>query len=142
MEYVIVCCEPPWTRTEPDSTFTRRFFAAGSDPVICRDHLPFSRPDEQTHVVQENGRWSRQITGSLPAAKNLRVKVESGSVRVQGGSQQTITYSISNRSYASSEDKARDELEAYKISVYLRGDTACLVANGKAAARASSPATL
>jgi DUF4097 and DUF4098 domain-containing protein YvlB len=86
-----------------------------------------TRPDEQTHVVQENGRWSRQITGSLPAAKNLRVKVESGSVRVQGGSQQTITYSISNRSYASSEEKARHELEAYKISVYLRGDTAWVV---------------
>ena len=70
-----------------------------------------TRPDEQTHVFQENGRWSRQITGSLPAAKNLRVKVDSGSVRVQGGSQQTIKYSISNRSYASSEEKARHEFE-------------------------------
>ena len=70
-----------------------------------------TRPDEQTRVFQENGRWSRQITGSMPAAKNLRVKVDSGSVRVKGGSQQTINYSISNHSYASSEEKARREFD-------------------------------
>ena len=32
------------------------------------------RPDEQTRVYQDNGKWSRQITGSLAAAKNLRVR--------------------------------------------------------------------
>jgi hypothetical protein len=83
-----------------------------------------TRSDEQTRVYQENGKWSRQITGSLAAAKNLRVKVESGLVRVAGGSQQTISYVINNHSYASSEEKARREFEAYKISVYVRGDTA------------------
>ncbi len=83
-----------------------------------------ARPDEQTRVYQENGRWSRQITGSLPAVKNLRVKVDSGVVRVVGGSQPTIHYVINNRSYASSEEKARHEFESYKISAYVRGDTA------------------
>lgn len=86
-----------------------------------------TRPDEQTRVFQEHGRWSRQITGSMPAAKVLRVKVDSGSVRVEGGSQPTINYSISNHSYALSEEKARREFEAYKISVYVRGDTAWVV---------------
>jgi DUF4097 and DUF4098 domain-containing protein YvlB len=85
------------------------------------------RPDEQTRVYQENGKWSRQITGSLAAAKNLRVKVESGVVRVVGGSQPAINYVISNHSYASSEDKARREFESYKISVSVRGDTAWVV---------------
>jgi hypothetical protein len=85
------------------------------------------RPDEQTRVYQENGKWSRQITGSLAAAKNLRVKVESGVVRVVGGSQPAINYVINNRSYASSEEKARREFESYKISVYVRGDTAWVV---------------
>ena len=70
------------------------------------------RPDEQTRVFQENGRWSRQVTGSIPAAKNLRVKVDAGSVKVNGGSQQTINYSISSHSYASSEEKARREFDA------------------------------
>jgi DUF4097 and DUF4098 domain-containing protein YvlB len=83
-----------------------------------------TRPDGQTRVYQENGKWSRQITGSLPAAKNLRVKVDSGVVRVVGGAQPTINYIINNRSYASSEEKARREFDSYKISVYVRGDTA------------------
>jgi hypothetical protein len=86
------------------------------------------RPDEQTRVYQENGKWSRQITGSLAAAKNLRVKVDSGVVRVTGSSQQTISYVISNHSYASAEEKARREFESYKISAYVRGDTAWVVA--------------
>jgi DUF4097 and DUF4098 domain-containing protein YvlB len=83
-----------------------------------------TRPDEQTRVYPENGKWSRQITGSLAAAKNLRVKVDSGVVRVAGASQQNISYVISNHSYASSEEKARHEFESYKINVYVRGDTA------------------
>jgi hypothetical protein len=87
-----------------------------------------ARPDEQTRVYQENGRWSRRITGSLAAAKNLRVKVDSGVVRVMGGSQPTIDYVISNHSYASSEEKARREFESYKVSAYVRGDTAWVVA--------------
>jgi DUF4097 and DUF4098 domain-containing protein YvlB len=82
-----------------------------------------ARPDEQSRVFQENGRWSRQISGSIAAAKNLRVKVDSGVVKVVGGSQTTISYVIKSRSYAPSEDKARRELDSYKISVSNRGDT-------------------
>jgi DUF4097 and DUF4098 domain-containing protein YvlB len=56
------------------------------------------------------------------------VKVDSGVVKVVGGSQQAIHYVINNRSYASSEEKARREFESYKISAYVRGDTAWVVA--------------
>jgi len=86
-----------------------------------------ARSDEQVRVSQENGKWTRHITGSLAAARNLRVKIESGSVRVTGGSQASIDYSVSNHSYASSEDKARREFDGYKISAYIRGDTAWVV---------------
>ncbi len=83
-----------------------------------------ARPGEQVRVYQENGRWLRQITGSVAGAKNLRVKVDSGVVRVTGGSQQNIDYAIKSQSYASSEEKARREFDSYKISVSVRGDTA------------------
>jgi hypothetical protein len=82
----------------------------------------------QTRVFREGGNWAQEITGSLTAARNLKVKVDVGSVRVQGGSQQGINYVIHTRAYTSSEDKARREFEAYKISAYVRGDTAFLVA--------------
>ena len=107
--------------------------------------LPFAaaqevRPDEQSRVYQENGKWTRQITGSVAAAKNLHVKVESGTVRVVGGAQPTMTYVISNHSYATSEEKARREFDSYKVSVSVRGDTAWVVAEweGSQPRRASS----
>jgi len=83
---------------------------------------------QQTRVYGDGGNWTQEITGSLASAKNLRVKVEVGSVRVEGnGSQQGITYEIRNHSYNSSENKARHDFESYKISAYVRGDTAWIV---------------
>jgi len=63
----------------------------------------------------------------LTTVKNLRVKVDIGSVRVEGGSQSSINYVIRNHSYSGSEDKARREFDSYKISAYVRGDTAWIV---------------
>src|SRR5580658_10567351 len=84
---------------------------------------------QQTRVYGEGGNWTQEITGSLAAVKNLKVKVDMGSVRVQGGSQQDVTYVIHNHSYSGSEDRARREFDSYKISAYVRGDTAWIVAD-------------
>lgn len=83
---------------------------------------------QESRIYRDGGNWAREITGSLPAARNLRVKVDVGSVRVEGGSQPGIKYVIRNRAYTSSEDKARREFDSYKISAYVRGDTAWVVA--------------
>jgi len=84
---------------------------------------------QQGRVYGEGGNWTQEITGSLSAVRNLRVKVDVGSVKVNGGSQQSIDYTIRNHSYTGSEDKARREFENYKISTYVRGDTAWIVAD-------------
>jgi len=84
---------------------------------------------QQTRVYGEGGNWIQEITGTLTAVKNLRVKVDVGSVRVNGGSQQSIDYTVRNHSYSGSEDKARHEFENYKISAYVHGDTAWIVAD-------------
>lgn len=82
---------------------------------------------QQTRIYGDGGNWTEEITGALAAAKNLRVKVDIGSVRVEGGSQQGISYSIRNHSYSSSEGRARREFDSYKVSAYVRGDTAWIV---------------
>ena len=82
---------------------------------------------QQTRVYGDGGNWTQEITGSLAMAKNLKVKVDIGSVRVEGGSQQGINYVIRNHSYSGSEDRARREFENYKISAYVHGDTAWIV---------------
>ena len=84
---------------------------------------------QQNRVYQDNGNYTEETTGSLAGVKNLRVKVDMGSVRIAGGSPQGISYVIHAHSYKSSEDKARHEFDEFKISAYVRGDTAWIVAD-------------
>jgi len=84
---------------------------------------------QQGRIYGDGGNWTQEITGSLAAARNLRVKVDVGSVKVTGGFQSIIDYTIRNHSYSGSEDKARREFENYKINTYVRGDTAWIVAD-------------
>jgi len=82
---------------------------------------------QQTRVYREGGVWIQEITGNLPAAKTLHVKIDMGSVRVEGGSQSEISYTIHSRAYTSSEQHARREFEAYKITATSKGDSAWIV---------------
>jgi DUF4097 and DUF4098 domain-containing protein YvlB len=50
-----------------------------------------------------------------------------GSVIVRGGQQQGINYVVHTRFGTSSEQEARREFEQYKITAYVRGDTAWIV---------------
>src|SRR5580692_1151365 len=84
---------------------------------------------QQTRVYGDGGNWTQEITGSLATVRNLKVKVDIGSVRVEGGSQQSINYTIRNHSYSDSQDRAQREFDNYKISAYVRGDTALIVAD-------------
>jgi len=63
----------------------------------------------------------------LMGARNLHIELAAGEVEVEGGSAQGISYVIRNKSYDSSEERARQQLESYKISTYTRGDTAWIV---------------
>jgi DUF4097 and DUF4098 domain-containing protein YvlB len=83
---------------------------------------------QETRVYREGSNWVQEMTGNLGAAKNLRVKLAAGSVRVQGGSQAGITYVIHRKAYTSSEEKARREFESYRINTSVKGDTAWIVA--------------
>jgi hypothetical protein len=78
-------------------------------------------------VAQEthNGASSQATSGTLAAARNVRVKVDMGAVRVHGGSQATITYTAQGRSYSSESERRRG---SFKINSYVRGDTAWIVA--------------
>lgn len=82
---------------------------------------------QETHVTREGGAWGQEITGSLTAVKNLRVKVDMGSVIVRGGQQQGINYVVHTRFGTSSEQDARRQFEQYKITAYVKGDTAWIV---------------
>src|SRR5580698_9633969 len=99
---------------------------------------------QQTRVFGDGGNWTREITGSLTGVRNLRVKVDAGTVKVEGGSQAGVSYVIRNHSYGSSEARARREFESYKITAYVRGDTAWIVGHfeGRESRRFSAEFTI
>jgi len=82
---------------------------------------------QQSSIQKEGNNWTSVASGSLTGVHNLHIKVETGAVKVQGGSTTGISYVIRNKSYESSEDRARKQFESYKISAYTRGDTAWIV---------------
>ncbi len=113
-----------WKANEDGGCRLKKFCKIGALLLLA---MPLALA-QQARVYREGGDWKKEITGSLPAAKNLRVKVDVGSIRVQGGSQQSINYVVRNRAYTSSEDRARREFDSYKVNAYVRGDTAYLIA--------------
>jgi DUF4097 and DUF4098 domain-containing protein YvlB len=82
---------------------------------------------QEARVSREGGSWAQEITGSLSAVKNLRVKVDMGSVVVRGGQQQGINYVVHTKFGNSSEQDARRQFEQFKITAYVKGDTAWIV---------------
>lgn len=78
-------------------------------------------------LAQEpNSGSSQAMSGTLAAARNLRVKLDMGSVVVHGGQQQGITYVVHSHSYSSERDARRQS--GFKINSYVKGDTAWIVA--------------
>jgi hypothetical protein len=82
---------------------------------------------QETHVSREGAGWSQVTTGSLAGVKNLRVKVDAGSVAVHGVQRSGIDYSFHMLSAKSSEEDARREFQSYKVITYVKGDTAWVV---------------
>ncbi len=82
---------------------------------------------QETHLSREGDAWTQVVSGSLAGVKNLRVKLDMGSVVVRGAQHTGIDYTLHMRSQASSEQDARHQFESYKVSAYVRGDTAWVV---------------
>jgi len=82
---------------------------------------------QETHVSRDGGAWAEEITGNLAAVRNLRVKVDMGAVVVHGSQQQAINYVVHTRIGGGSEQDARRQFEQYKITAYVKGDTAWIV---------------
>ena len=100
--------------------------ASGLALLVPLSLVPLGQAQE-THVSREGGAWAQEITGSLAAVKNLRVKVDMGSVVVRGGQQQGINYVVHTHFGNSSEQDARRQFEQYKVTAYVKGETAWIV---------------
>ncbi len=82
---------------------------------------------QEAHVSREGDAWGQEITGSLATAKVLRIKVDMGTVVVRGGQEQRIRYVVHTRYGNSSEQDARRQFDQYKVTAYVKGETAWIV---------------
>ena len=80
---------------------------------------------QQSRVYRDGNSWVEERTGTLPSAKSLHLRVEVGSVRVQGGAS-GISYVVRSRINRSSESEARKVFEKYRLSAGTKGDSAWL----------------
>lgn len=77
-------------------------------------------------LAQENGNWSQDTSGTLAAARNIRVKLDMGSVVLHGGDQAGISYSVHTRAFSSDRDSRR-QMGGLKINAMVKGDTAWII---------------
>jgi len=82
---------------------------------------------QDAQISREGGVWGQVLKGSLAGVKNLQVKLDVGSVVVRGTHQADIDYTLHMRSKVSSEHDARRQFAEYKVTTYVKGDTAWVV---------------
>jgi hypothetical protein len=80
-------------------------------------------------IVREGGRWVQVITGSAPAASQLRIQAE-GPVTLEGGVSKAIEYSARVSVRARSEAEARRMFERYAVEVTRQGSWTQLASPG------------
>ncbi len=77
---------------------------------------------QQSRIYRDGNSWVEEITGSLPAARELHVNTDAGSVQVQGNSPR-VSYMVRKRSYAPTEALARRQFEQMRVSAMKTGET-------------------
>ena len=80
-----------------------------------------------TRVYRQSNAWVQEVTGSLGAARNLRVATDAGTVKIRGAAQPNITYILKKRVYnCVSDADAQRYLNQFRITASQQGDTAVL----------------
>jgi DUF4097 and DUF4098 domain-containing protein YvlB len=113
--------EEPKYRREPRAS--NKAIARSLLPGVAVVWLALALPlwAQQTRIYRDGNTWVEEMTGTMPAARELRITTDMGSVQVQGNAAR-VSYVIRKRSYAANEKAARREFEHLHISARREGD--------------------
>jgi len=101
----------------------------GQIVVACWLALWLTAPlaaQEEPRLYREGGGWAEEVSGSLPAARTLKIHTTNGNLQVTGAAQPNITYVIKKRVYKYSEEGARRELARFRVIASSHGDVAII----------------
>jgi hypothetical protein len=78
----------------------------------------------ESRVYRDGSVWVQEITGSLPAPREIKVVTEAGSVKVRGAAQSNLTYVMRKRIRAGSEEEARRLFSNFRVQAWSQGEVA------------------
>jgi len=81
---------------------------------------------QERHVTRDGDTWVETYSGTLPAANYLKVITDMGSVQVEGTNESQISYTVTKRAHAYSEEGARRAFDGVTIGATTQGQTAYL----------------
>ncbi|HEV2964991.1 MAG TPA: hypothetical protein VG649_24415 [Candidatus Angelobacter sp.] len=83
-----------------------------------------------SRIYRSKGEWVEEISGTLAARKTVEVKTQAGPISLQGGQQNTVTYTIHKHVRAGSESAARRELGRLRLVTSATGDVTIIRSEG------------
>jgi len=86
--------------------------------------LGVAQTDSASKVYRDGNSWVEEITGSMPAARFIKVHTNTGNVSVTGSQQSNITYTIRKRLTGYSEESARRNFENLRVIANRQGEAA------------------
>jgi hypothetical protein len=95
-------------------------------PILILSLASFgvAQTEGTSKVYRDGSCWVEETTGTMPAARLIKIHTDAGSVSVTGGQQSNIAYTIRKRVSASSEEGARRSFEALRVIANHQGDGA------------------
>ena len=76
---------------------------------------------QQSRMYRDGNSWVEEVTGTLPAGREVHVNTDLGDVRVQGNSAM-CTYMLRKRSYAASQEAAKRQFEQFRFNAVRSGE--------------------
>jgi hypothetical protein len=86
--------------------------------------LGVAQTEGTSKIYRDGTCWVEETTGTLPAARLIKIHTDAGSVSVTGGPRSNITYTIRKRVSASSEEIARRSFEGLRVIARNQGELA------------------
>jgi hypothetical protein len=91
--------------------------------------------ESSSRIYRSKGEWVEEVTGTLAAGKTVKVKTQAGPIILQGGQQNTVSYTIHKHVCTRSEDAARRELARLRVVTSTAGDTTIIRSEGEGSRR-------
>ncbi len=80
---------------------------------------------QQSRVYRDGNAWVEEVSGTLPACRQLHVTTDTGNVSVEGNAPRVI-WVVRKRSYAPTEAAARKDFARMRISAVKNGEIAVI----------------